>query len=74
MTTTRYTYATDCHRERSNHGVQLFSDRRRTFGYTFAFYAVDSVRQDWLSVQVFNHLLSLKRSGVLPVFDLMRQG
>ena len=41
ITTTCYTYATDCHREQSNDIAQLFNFFRQTFGFTFAFYAVD---------------------------------
>lgn len=41
ITTTCYTYATDCHREQSNDVAQLFNFIRQTFGFTFAFYAVD---------------------------------
>lgn len=41
ITTTCYTYATDCRREQSNDIAQLFNFIRQTFGFTFAFYAVD---------------------------------
>ena len=41
ITTTCYTYATDCHREQSNDIAQLFNFIRQTIGFTFAFYAVD---------------------------------
>ena len=41
ITTTCYTYATDCQREQSTDIAQLFNFIRQTFGFTFAFYAVD---------------------------------
>lgn len=74
ITTTCYTYATDCHREQSNDIAQLFNFIRQTFGFTFAFYAVDLC--DKIGYQ-FTFLLFAILGSVLafiPILGLIWRG
>lgn len=74
ITTTCYTYATDCYREQSNDIAQLFNFIRQTFGFTFAFYAVDLC--DRIGYQFTFLLFTILGSVVafVPILGLIWKG
>lgn len=70
ITTTTYTYAIDCYRDKSGEVAQAFNFARQMIGMTFAFYAVrlgDDIGFQWLFVMyaIFGSVLAF--IGILLV-------